>query len=594
MGTALRSAVPVIVLSLFGCRPDDAAVRAQMAGVSELDVAWSYAPASGLLAVARDSGEPGLILVDTRGHEAPRELPTNAFWPRHPALSPDGRWLAYHEFQRGSWSWEKRLFLLDQQTQRTRILVEASDDDFVGQVAFSPNGKWLVYELVHKRPSWQNELRIVDLATLTNRSLFFDGHTEAHAPAWTPDSRALFVASGPCLRRIDAASGTISEVACVDGARGIDGYQQPPAVSPDGSEVAFAVDLGECPQIFVIDSAARRTIDRIAGCGMRPVWLPGRERHIAYISSLGNGSRVPRVWSVSRRQSRSVGLDVGVAYDLVAEPSGDLLVLAASPTQPRAVWRVSTRDATKPAVVYSPIAGKLLDELQQRASVPEQRDVVSKDGLRVPILVFRPTGHTRRARGPAVLWIHGGLHGKEDVAPRWSQEIQFLAASGVTVVAVNYRGSTGYGTSYRERASDPNGQIEDVRAADQYLRALPYVDPDQIYILAVCYAGALAAPLVAAQPTRYRGAIHWMASASAWLYPQPPKQLPPLLWLYGAEEQGAASFLALAQDLQAEGFALRHLALPEGHSFLGAADRARSLDELHRFIEAPSEVRRAD
>jgi dipeptidyl aminopeptidase/acylaminoacyl peptidase len=74
-------------------------------------------------------------------------------------------------------------------------------------------------------------------------------------------------------------------------------------------------------------------------------------------------------------------------------------------------------------------------------------------------------------------------------------EFQFLAANGYVVVYVNPRGSVGYGEAHTKAIKGDWGHhdYEDILAAADYGKALPYVDAQHMAIMGGSYGGYMTA-----------------------------------------------------------------------------------------------------
>ncbi|WP_189587206.1 prolyl oligopeptidase family serine peptidase, partial [Mesorhizobium sp. M4B.F.Ca.ET.203.01.1.1] len=70
----------------------------------------------------------------------------------------------------------------------------------------------------------------------------------------------------------------------------------------------------------------------------------------------------------------------------------------------------------------------------------------ARDGLDIPAFLILPRG-VEPKNLPAVVVIHGGPAQQEIWA--YNNDYQFLANRGYAVLAVNFRGSTGYGKAFR-------------------------------------------------------------------------------------------------------------------------------------------------
>ncbi len=583
-----------LMLGLGACSeaPPDAALLKQIASVPQLFWDFAYDPASNRFAVFADAGEPGFSIVDAGDASVRRVPPEGGGWPRGVALSPGGKWLAYHMRQ----SWDHRLYVAPADGSGPSHLVGAAvrGEELRG-FAFSPSGERLVYELIRKDKERGNELRVVELASFSSRTIYADKGGLARGPGWSSDGNSIYYALGKCLEAVQLSDGQRRTVACLDAPISGRGVPNPPTLSPDGQSLALTVETGGCLRLVVVtlETGASRYVEPTA-CGMRPLWLPRQPGMLAYIGLDGAASRMPRVLDLSQARSRGLGpdLEVGVTSALGVDGAGRLLAVLATPRTLRSVWRFELDAPSGTAGVgdkrerlYSQSPPAIADELGRRATVPYQRHLVSSDGLRVPLLVFPPSERRADGRGPAILYLHGGDHGREDVSPIWWDLAQYFTASGMTVVAVNFRGSTGYGGELRELWNDDAGKVADIRAAAAYLAHLPWVDPDRIFVLAVSSARELAAQLLATGETHVRGGIQWFETAKPWLAIPAARRLP-LLWVSGTEEENVGDFPGIARELASGGTEVKWVAVPGGHRAHRIDSRVLAAEAARRFVEA--------
>ena len=118
-------------------------------------------------------------------------------------LSPDGRYLAAHS--------SDRRFVTVWHTASGAELTEIKQNvqyPTVGQLAFSPDGKWLAVQ-------YSGEIALFDTATWKRASSFPDnsGSGPFSELVFTPNSRALAITSG-AVNLVDVATGKLLQTAC--------------------------------------------------------------------------------------------------------------------------------------------------------------------------------------------------------------------------------------------------------------------------------------------------------------------------------------------------------------------------------------------
>jgi dipeptidyl aminopeptidase/acylaminoacyl peptidase len=100
----------------------------------------------------------------------------------------------------------------------------------------------------------------------------------------------------------------------------------------------------------------------------------------------------------------------------------------------------------------------------------------SQDGMEIPALCYAPDPDSvtddgiADADGPALVYAHGGVDTRNEEAFRLTE--QAFAAAGFTVLAVDYRGSGGYGRSFLHANDGEMGvvDLDDIVAGAQFLR----------------------------------------------------------------------------------------------------------------------------
>lgn len=146
---------------------------------------------------------------------------------------------------------------------------------------------------------------------------------------------------------------------------------------------------------------------------------------------------------------------------------------------------------------------KYIHVVSEADSPVQQTYIKSKDGLYIAAAIRKPKGS---GRYPAIVIFHGapGGRGMEQLVgwsrgdtggPVWERFLQ----EGYVVAVADYRGGNMNLTS----APSTNGMItsiDDGLAVIDYIKALPYVDPDRINLYGVSLGGNLVMNLVSRVP----------------------------------------------------------------------------------------------
>jgi len=137
-------------------------------------------------------------------------------------------------------------------------------------------------------------------------------------------------------------------------------------------------------------------------------------------------------------------------------------------------------------------------------SVPVTDLWVDGPGGRVHALIARPP---ELDRPPAVFSLHGGPHAADE--DRFSAMRAAWVDAGFVVVEVNYRGSTGYGSAWRDAIEGRPGltELADVAAVQDHCIEAGLVDPDRCVVEGWSWGGYLALLAAGTQPKRWAAAI---------------------------------------------------------------------------------------
>ena len=140
----------------------------------------------------------------------------------------------------------------------------------------------------------------------------------------------------------------------------------------------------------------------------------------------------------------------------------------------------------------------------------------SFDGKEIPAIYYKPLNASAENKVPAVLWIHGGPGGQSRIG--FSNYIQYLVNHGYAVMAVNNRGSSGYGKTFYnlDNRDHGNGDLKDCVWAKKWLQQQDYIDTSKIGILGGSYGGCMVLCGLAFYPEEFKVGVDLFGVAN-WL-----------------------------------------------------------------------------
>lgn len=113
----------------------------------------------------------------------------------------------------------------------------------------------------------------------------------------------------------------------------------------------------------------------------------------------------------------------------------------------------------------------------------------SFDGLEIPAIYYLPHQASKDNKVPAMVWVHGGPGGQSRQG--FNSFIQYMVNHGYAVLAVNNRGSSGYGKTFYQMDDLNHGEkdLQDCVEGKNWLASQPEIDGDKIGIIGGSYGG---------------------------------------------------------------------------------------------------------
>jgi len=291
-------------------------------------------------------------------------------------------------------------------------------------------------------------------------------------------------------------------------------------VSPDRTKLLLMMENDGWAHYYILDLATREVrqvtfgeCEDFAHAGDSAKWLPDGsgflyasnkdaidQRHI-FRYSLETGESVKIIDLPGTNSLVSISPDGRLAFQHCDEfRNGDLWVSGPNGENPVQVT-FSMPEVWSPANQFE----------------PEEVQFKSAGGLTIHAYLMKPKDIEAGKRLPAIIWIHGGpiRQMRRGWHPQRSYALfhaynQYLVQEGYVVLTVNFRGGIGYGRDFRQALYHKMGvdDVTDIVEAGNYLKRLPYVDPERVGVYGLSYGGYLTLHCLTQYPDAFRCGIN--------------------------------------------------------------------------------------
>jgi dipeptidyl aminopeptidase/acylaminoacyl peptidase len=370
--------------------------------------------ANGLVIFA--DAENGRLFSQPLAHGRPQPLTPGFGVAAAPKTSPDGRWVLFVHSYEG----QDSLGIIDSQSAHWPSRI-AQGADFYMQPAWHPDSRQIAFiEWDHPNMPWDGTRLVL-------------GRLEGEGP-WLPH---------------------LAERSILAGGEEISVFQ--PEFSPDGNWLAYVSDETGWWQVYLHDlqrNETRQLTHEPAEHGL-PAWGQGMRsyafspdgRSIFYVR---NQDASHTLWrqDIASGAKEHIQLPGYAALEQIAvAPDGERIALLASgPAIPLRVLVCRLEGG------ITVVNRSMSEELPESTySPPEPITWIGEDGGAVYGLFYPPHSQVFESAGkpPLIVNVHGGPTGQRGMG--FSLAAQFFTSRGYAYLDVNYRGSTGYGRTYRNR-----------------------------------------------------------------------------------------------------------------------------------------------
>jgi dipeptidyl aminopeptidase/acylaminoacyl peptidase len=255
-----------------------------------------------------------------------------------------------------------------------------------------------------------------------------------------------------------------------------------------------------------------------------------------YLSYRGR-YRVLSVNNDARTELKIIDNRTNQPISLPALPGGDITGVNITDSEDRMTFFVNSSNSPATLYSYDFKSGKVTPLVRGLNPEINAEDLVSGeviryksfDGMEIPALLYKPKDAKSGDKLPAILSIHGGPGGQTRL--NYSPLVQYLVNNGYVVLAVNNRGSSGYGKTFYAADDRKHGDadLKDCVESKKFLAATGYVDPLKIGIMGGSYGGYMTLAGLAFTPDEFAvgvdifGVANWIRTLNSmpeWWGPQ--------------------------------------------------------------------------
>ncbi len=302
----------------------------------------------------------------------------------------------------------------------------------------------------------------------------------------------------------------------------------PDSFTPDGKKLLISTDAGnEFSYVKAYDLATGQStmLDK-ANWDISADYLSYKGRY-----------RVLSVNNDARTELKIIDTRTNQAVKLPALPGGDVTGVNIADSENRMTFFVNSSNSPATLYAYDFKSGKATPLVRGLNPEINAEDLVSGeviryksfDGMEMPALLYKPKDVTSGEKLPAILSIHGGPGGQTRLT--YSPLVQYLVNSGYVVLAVNNRGSSGYGKTFFAADDRKHGDadLKDCVESKKFLAATGYVDAAKIGIMGGSYGGYMTLAGLTFTPDEFAvgvdifGVANWLRTLNSmpeWWGPQ--------------------------------------------------------------------------
>ena len=396
------------------------------------------------------------------GETTPKRLTNDTLDERAPKPSPDGKYVAFYSGRSGFQDiWIVSSDGSGEAKQLTKNAMAL--DDFRFYPSWSPDSQQIAY-YSFKGDYWEDDIWVVNVTTGDEHQVS-KNLMAMSAPVWSPDGSqiALFANAKDEYWYED-----LSYIYLIDPKTGTDTKLK--------------------MQVHATDLLFNHTVSW-SGDGSE-LFFPYQERSEVELW------RVPSKGGVATRVT-NMG---GTYFNYHATANADAFVFVRSTsTRGNDVDYIKAEGGTPQRLTHFATKWEGVAE-------PEEISYRSWDGLYIQGFVYYPPNFDTSKKYPALVHVHGG--GTNTYYKRLSLNEQYMAQKGYVVIAVNYRGGSGFDRPFQDLSINDwgNGQAKDAAFASNFIRSQTWSN-GKVGIYGYSYGGITSMAAITRVPDAFDAAV---------------------------------------------------------------------------------------
>ncbi|MEK3733953.1 S9 family peptidase [Paenibacillus sp. FSL M8-0334] len=405
-------------------------------------------------------------------------------------------------------------------------------------VHLSEDGQRLYYSTSKDNPSFLNA-RVYNLVTKEDKLLIEGQDAATELAAVSPDERTMvYTKAYANTYYVSYILPEGGEPQCLTPDPNVTHIAGDP-VFADNERVYFVTNYdAEFPYVAEYDLATRsfKPLVHIERESVSLLRWHKASRTLYIVTDKGVEDRL-YAYSVDHGELTSISLPADIVEQLNVTPSGNLYLLARGAVKPYNIYRYA--DGAWTMLTHNVLTGLTEKDL----SYPDVVTYSSFDGMEIEALLYRPNPET--ANGYTVFWPHGGPQAAE--RKQFRAMFQYIIAQGYHIFCPNFRGSSGYGSSFVKMVEQDwgEGPRKDCLAGMDWLFEQGISSPEKLFVMGGSYGGYMTLLLAGRNPEYFRAAIDIVGVSNLFtFYNSVPEHWKPMMELWiGNPERDKERFI---------------------------------------------------